>query len=202
MSAPIRQKVEVGFSKSGLARFISHHDLMRLWQRAARRARLPLRHTAGYNPRPRIVFPDAIELGMESECEVAEVELVDWLRPADIERRLADSMPGGIRVRHVRLLPPTRKAQQPVEAEFRAELDVGEEDLAGFGARADDELKRFVVAMERVEGGVLVKLRRIGGKGAKVRDVLSVLTGRSSEELRSVRIRKVAMRLGAPGRKR
>ena len=84
---------------------------------------------------------------------------------------------------------------------FYAELDVGEEELANFGARAGDDLKRFVAGLERTERGALVRLRRIGGKGAKVRDVLSVLTGRSAEELRSVRIRKLSMRLGSPRRK-
>ena len=199
---PIRQTVEIGFAKSGLARFISHHDLMRLWQRAARRARLPLRWTEGFNPRPRIVFPDAIELGMESDCEVVEIELTDWLRPAEIERRLAEAMPEGTRVKHVKLLPPKKRSQQPVEAEFLAELEVGEEELSGFDARADDDLKRFVTGVENSEKGVLVRLRRIGGKGAKVRDVLSVLTGRSADELRSVRIRKLSMRLAPPGRKK
>ena len=199
---PIRQKVEIGFAKSGLARFISHHDLMRLWQRAARRARLPLRWTEGFNPRPRIVFPDAIELGMESDCEVVEIELTDWLRPSEIERKLAEAMPEGTRVKHVRLLPPTRKSQQPVEAGFLAEVELGEEELSCFAARADDGLRRFVAGIEKVEGGVLVRLRRIDGKGAKVRDVLSVLTGRSADELRSVRIRKLTMRLAPPGRRK
>jgi len=161
-----------------------------------------LRYTEGFNPRPRIVFPDAIELGMESDCEVAEIELTDWLRPTEIERGLAEAMPEGIRVRQVRLLPPTRRSQQPVEAEFRAEVEIGDEEVAAFDGRADDRLKKFVAGVEKTKGGILVKLRRIGGKAAKVRDVLSVLTGRSAEELRSVRIRKTTMRLAPPGRKR
>ena len=67
----IQQKVEIRFQKGEAVRFISHHDLMRAMMRAVRRANLPVRLTEGYNPRPRIVFPVALEVGVASLDEVA-----------------------------------------------------------------------------------------------------------------------------------
>ena len=75
----IQQKVEIRFEKSEAVRFISHHDVMRAFQRAVRRADLPVRLTQGFNPRPRIIFPAALELGIASLDEAAELELTQCL---------------------------------------------------------------------------------------------------------------------------
>ena len=75
----IQQKVEIRFEKGEALRFISHHDLMRAFQRAVRRAGLPVRLTEGFNPRPRIVFPVALEVGVASLDEVAEIELTQCI---------------------------------------------------------------------------------------------------------------------------
>src|SRR3990167_11377873 len=57
--------VRLRFQKKGTLRFISHHDLMRLLERALRRAELPIKMTQGFNPRLRMSFPLALALGIE-----------------------------------------------------------------------------------------------------------------------------------------
>ena len=111
---PIAQKVEFRFAKRGALRFASHHDLMRLWHRALRRAGLPIRLTRGFNPRPRVVFPTALELGVESEDEVVEIELAQWVPLARFRERLARELPEGIELAGARLLPPRRRGQVAV----------------------------------------------------------------------------------------
>src|SRR5204862_153823 len=88
----------VRFSKTGKLRFLSHHDLMRLFERALRRTGMPLRMTEGYNPHPVLSFPTALGLGIESLDEVLEFELTSWTAPRQIEKLLGEQLPEGIRV--------------------------------------------------------------------------------------------------------
>ena len=63
------------FEKTGNAVFISHLDLMRLFQRAFKRAGLQLKHTQGFNPRPSVSIALPLSLGMESYCELLDFDL-------------------------------------------------------------------------------------------------------------------------------
>ena len=89
------------FEKVGTARFISHLDLMRLFQRAFKRAGLPLTHTQGFNPRPSVSIALPLSLGAESHCELLDFDLEQPVPLDDIRDRLNASLIGGIRVREV-----------------------------------------------------------------------------------------------------
>lgn len=65
------------FKKTGSAIWISHLDLMRLFQRAFKRAGLPLTHTNGFNPRPSVSIALPLSVGVESQCELLDFELLD-----------------------------------------------------------------------------------------------------------------------------
>lgn len=63
------------FEKRGKSVWISHLDLMRLFQRAFKRAELPLTHTQGFNPRPSVSIALPLSVGVESQCELLDFEL-------------------------------------------------------------------------------------------------------------------------------
>ena len=63
------------FEKKGNAVWISHLDLMRLFQRAFQRAGLPLRHTQGFNQRPIVSIALPLSVGVSSECELLDFDL-------------------------------------------------------------------------------------------------------------------------------
>jgi radical SAM-linked protein len=63
------------FEKTGDAIFMSHLDLMRLFQRAFKRAGLPLTHTQGYNPRPSVSIALPLSVGVQSRCELLDFDL-------------------------------------------------------------------------------------------------------------------------------
>ena len=73
----VNQKLKLRFAKRGMMRFISHLDLMRLFQRAARRAALPVTISKGFSPHPRISIQPALKLGMESDALEAFFKLDD-----------------------------------------------------------------------------------------------------------------------------
>ena len=63
------------FEKVGRSVWISHLDLMRLFQRAFKRAGLKLKHTQGFNPRPSVSIALPLSVGVESECELLDFDL-------------------------------------------------------------------------------------------------------------------------------
>ena len=89
------------FEKLDNARFISHLDLMRLFQRAFKRAGLPLTHTQGFNPRPSVSIALPLSLGAESHCELLDFDLESPVPPERIRDRLNAALIDGIRVREV-----------------------------------------------------------------------------------------------------
>ena len=90
------------FEKTGNAIFISHLDLMRLFQRAFKRAGLPLKHSQGFSPRPFVAIALPLSVGVESKCELLDFELDGESTPCDeIARRLNAALGDGVVVREV-----------------------------------------------------------------------------------------------------
>lgn len=85
------------FEKTGSAVWISHLDLMRLFQRAFKRAGLPLKHTQGYNPRPSVSIALPLSVGVDSACELLDFDLDGIHVPCDeITRRLNQVLVSGV----------------------------------------------------------------------------------------------------------
>ena len=90
------------FEKTGNAVWISHLDLMRLFQRAFQRAGLPLTHTHGFHPRPSVSIALPLSVGAESRCELLDFDLEGIsLPPEEIRDRLNAALIRGVRVREV-----------------------------------------------------------------------------------------------------
>ena len=87
------------FEKKGNAVWISHLDLMRLFQRAFKRAGLPLTHTQGFNPRPSVSIALPLSVGVESACELLDFELDgDKVANRIVRGKLNDYLVPGVRV--------------------------------------------------------------------------------------------------------
>lgn len=87
------------FQKTGNAVYLSHLDLMRLFQRSFKRAGLPLTHTQGFNPRPSVSIALPLSLGVESRCELLDFELeTDVFSCNEICTRLNQALVEGVHV--------------------------------------------------------------------------------------------------------
>ena len=84
------------FSKAGRARYISHLDLMRTFQRAFSRAGIRIKHTEGFNPHPFVSIALPLSVGYSSQCEILEFELTGGAAPDEVPARLTAAMPEGI----------------------------------------------------------------------------------------------------------
>src|ERR1700719_3238909 len=95
---PTRDKVRFRFRKDGALRLLSHHDLMRCFERMLRRAALPVRQSQGFHPKPRLIFALSLPLGVIGCEEVAELELDEIIPPEEVRERLARQAPDGMEI--------------------------------------------------------------------------------------------------------
>src|SRR5688500_15242355 len=102
-SAPVG-RVRLTFTKEGALRYIGHLDLVRMWERAFRRARLPLAYTLGFTPHPRLTFAAPLALGATSEGELLDVYLREALTAEEVVGRVAAELPAGCGVRSAEVL--------------------------------------------------------------------------------------------------
>lgn len=87
------------FEKTDNGIWMSHLDLMRLFQRSFKRAGLPLKHTQGFNPRPSVSIALPLSVGVESRCELLDFDLEGQQVPCgEIKDRLNAALPQGVRV--------------------------------------------------------------------------------------------------------
>jgi radical SAM-linked protein len=89
-------RVRITFSKTGPLKYIGHLDLQSLWERAVRRAGLPLAYTNAFHPQPKIYFASALPLGFSSRCEVVDLRLNQDMDINDLSGLLQAVMPSGI----------------------------------------------------------------------------------------------------------
>ncbi len=105
-------RARITFSKGGPLRYTGHLDLQTLWERAARRAGLPLAYSRGFHPQPKITFASALPLGFSSRAEVMDIRLQDEMPVDDLPGRLAAALPAGIAVLEVRRVEDAEPALQ------------------------------------------------------------------------------------------
>lgn len=84
------------FEKKGELQFISHLDLSHAFERAARRARVPLAFTQGFHPHPKIAFATALSVGTTSEAEYVDIETASQVPIGDLMEALNKSLPAGM----------------------------------------------------------------------------------------------------------
>ena len=197
---------------------MGHHDLMRMFDRALRRAGLPLAYSAGYNPRPQISFPTALALGIESAEEIFEVELVRWTAPRRARERLEKELPEGIGIVSVLSVPHAQKAEV-AQADFVIDGVLPFEDMCGLirafmdkseapvvragGSRTKSVNVRKFVETVRVDSSRMFMTLRIGPGGAArpeevVAAILECPVGDLPDDLMITRTR---LRLTAPPQK-
>ena len=94
-------RARITFTKQGALRYIGHLDLHRLWERAMRRAELPLSYSQGFHPQPKISLASALPLGFSSLGEVLDVRFNEEIPTEEIKSRLKDNLPPDIQVTKV-----------------------------------------------------------------------------------------------------
>ena len=90
------QRLRIRFSRGQEIKFISHLDIVRLWQRALHRAGMPLAYSEGFSPHPRISVAAPLPLGVTSETELMDILCVRWVSPHFFTAAVSQQLPPGI----------------------------------------------------------------------------------------------------------
>ena len=98
-------KIRVKFSKHGAMKFIGHLDIMRYFQKAIRRAEIPIVFTEGFSPHMVMSFASPLGVGIESEGEYMDIEIKEPLSTEEAVRRLDAVMSEGMRILDFRQIP-------------------------------------------------------------------------------------------------
>ena len=186
----VKQRLRLRFEKRGEISLLSHHDLMRLFERAARRAGLPIAMTEGFNPRPRMSFPLALGVGVEALREIVEMDLSDWVHPGEIQRRLNEQLPPGLRMTECRAISPRATAQVdsvvyeielavPLPADFTPEAVLQARELPIVRTREDRrkemDVRPYLLDLRGAGQGWVVHLRVTPSGSVRPEEVVTIL---------------------------
>ena len=177
-------RIRITFVKQGPLRYTSHLDLHKLWERAARRAELPLAYSQGFHPQPKMNMAAALPLGFSSRCEVMDMKLEHDIPLTDLPTRLNRMLPAGLQVVNVEQVEERAPALQTqvMSAEYEVTLTESID-------RSDLERKIDSV----IESKALPRERR--GKIYDLRPLIEDLLLMASDGSPSVQ--KIFMRLAA-----
>ncbi|MEV7613618.1 TIGR03936 family radical SAM-associated protein [Streptomyces sp. NPDC089799] len=90
------QRIRLRYTKRGRLRFTSHRDFQRAFERALRRAEVPMAYSAGFTPHPKVSYANAAPTGTGSEAEYLEIALTAHRDPEKLRELLDESLPAGL----------------------------------------------------------------------------------------------------------
>jgi radical SAM-linked protein len=146
--APPVQRLRIKYAKRGRARFTSHRDFGRAFERSLRRAAVPMAYSSGYSPHPRISYANAAPTGAASEAEYLEIGLAAICDPDEVRNALDAALPPGLDIVEVIVSPPGALADQLTGSHWQVDLP-GLSETA-LSAAVEAFLSREVVTVQRM----------------------------------------------------
>jgi radical SAM-linked protein len=146
---PTVQRVRLRYTKRGRLRFTSHRDIARAFERALRRAEVPMAYSAGFSPHPKISWVGAAPTGVASEAEYVEIGLAERRDLEQLRRALDDSLPAGIDIVEAVDAPAGTSLADRIEAS-RWEIRLPGTDPAVVQAAVEAFLAAETIPVERL----------------------------------------------------
>ena len=173
-------RIIASFSKLADVRFVSHLDMQRLFQRAFRRAELPLAYSQGFNPHPLLSFATALSVGYTSDCEYFDVTLSEYVAPEEFAERVNAVLPKGVRIIDAIDAGEFKASLTPLmrSASYDAVLTFSEPVSAErLRSAVETLLSGEIVVDKKTKGGIkpvdirpqLIDLRLVEAKGRRAR---------------------------------
>ena len=212
--APPVSRWRLVFAKTGMSRFLSHLEVSSALTRAVKRSGLALRYSEGFHPHPKISFPFATAVGMESLEEFADLQLEGGIDDVgEAADRINAALPRGLEVRRIERLESGEAAVAKLVRGFRYRVSLPPGCVAG---DLEDRIARFLaapsviveregregpsrkdvrpfvegIALDRSAGVLEMGLRFADGKTARPAEILGRALGLDDEMLRGLRIVK------------
>lgn len=182
---PVVQRVRLRYAKRGRLRFTSHRDFARAFERALRRAGVPMAYSAGFTPHPRISYVGAAPTGVASEAEYVEIGLARSVDVDELRAAVDAALPDGLDIVEAVEAAGGSLAERMEATAWRVELDVDAATLA-------DAVEGFLAAPE-------LGVERLTKDGRKTIDARApVLAASVTGEAGGRAILDVVVRLATP----
>lgn len=178
-------RIRITFAKQGALRYTGHLDLHRLWERAARRAELPLAYSQGFHPQPKMNIAAALPLGFSSRCEVMDMRLEREIPLDGLREKLQETLPTGIQVSSIEAVDDKLPPLQTLVASAEYEVTLME-------ATDRSDLERRIESVMATES--IIRERR--GKTYDLRPLIEDLKLEAGDKI----FMQLAAREGATGR--
>jgi radical SAM-linked protein len=151
-------RMRVIFATDESVKYVGHLDLARAWERAIRRAGLPLSYSQGFHPQPRIQFAAALPVGVTGAADVMDIYLNEEIDPNAFLALLEPALPRGICPKSASPVPKDLPSLQSTVcgASYRVEVETDESDAA-FCARIEAFLAKPSAWRERRRGDRLAR---------------------------------------------
>ena len=154
---PTVQRLRLHYAKRGRLRYSSHRDFQRAFERALRRAAVPMAYSAGFSPHPKVSYAGAAPTGVASEAEYLELGLAERCDPERLRAALDASLPPDLDVLEVvEVPPPPPNTKAPALAD-RLQASVWEVRLDGVAAADAESAVAAFLAAERAEVSRMTK---------------------------------------------
>jgi radical SAM family uncharacterized protein/radical SAM-linked protein len=212
-NAPFK-KLNVYYSKLEQAKYFGHLELVNIFLRALKRAKIPVKYSQGFHPKPKISFDDPLPIGIESQQERFILAVADHVKPQTVVRSLNSHLPEGLCILDCRLAPLKSEAGEGRTHVYRLSIkgyDFDREKLVAFansseviftrsnrkGKLKKINLKDMVVNIELTDSKNLeMSLRSEPGKTVRPADVLRHVFDLAEELIKKARIVKLAKSTG------
>jgi radical SAM-linked protein len=125
------QRLRIRYAKRDRLRFTSHRDFARAFERALRRAAVPMAYSAGFSPHPKVSYAGAAPTGVASEAEYLEIALAVRREPEDVRESLDAALPPGLDIVEVVEAAPPALADRIEASHWRIELPEVSGEQAG-----------------------------------------------------------------------
>jgi radical SAM-linked protein len=207
---PTFKKLTVFYNKLAEARYFGHLELVNIFQRALKRAKIAVRFSEGFHPKPKISFDDPLPVGIESQQEQFVITVADTVRPPDVKTALNAQLPAGLEIVHCQLAPKKAPASLRKRSRYRVALQGALFDktrLKAFNERSDFyitlthrkgklkkiDLKDIVINSELLDSSHLeLTLQSEPGKTVRPFDVLRHIFGLSDTQVKQATITKLS----------
>lgn len=197
------EKLRLEITKGEEVRYISHLDVAGAWEKAVRRAKLPVAYSEGFNPHMKISFASALPLGVTGAAEYMDLEMTEKIPLPEAMERLQAVLPRGFAVRAASYMPPKTGAMMALInlAEYEISLELMQDKIAAAQAaienfnqaetapyikvtpkaRREIDLKQFIsepIVCRETEHGVILRVNvKVTAKGSvKPGEIVAALT--------------------------
>jgi radical SAM-linked protein len=209
--APFK-KLSIYYTKLGQAKYFGHLEMINIFLRALKRAKIPIKYSHGFHPKPKISFDDPLPIGIESHQEHFTLAVADGVKPDAVVDGLNAHLPEGLRVHDCRLAPLKSRVQKAPPSVYQISIPGHEFDpqkLASFQNRSEltitftnrkgklkkIDLKDMVIDIElRDLKHLYMTLKSEPGKTIRPGEILREVFGLAENEIKRARVVKIAER--------